>query len=94
LIDLVPVAGPLGRLGGAGPGAEGRNLDHVALARILESEVNLGCRNLLEREPELVHAHETANARFVTDLDTVEDVEALARRTGWRIELPALAPAP
>ena len=32
LIDLVPVAGPLGRLGGAGPGAEGRNLDHVALA--------------------------------------------------------------
>jgi catechol 2,3-dioxygenase-like lactoylglutathione lyase family enzyme len=32
LIDLVPVSGPLGRLGGAGPGAEGRNLDHVALA--------------------------------------------------------------
>lgn len=32
LIDLVPVAGSLGRLGGAGPGAEGRNLDHVALA--------------------------------------------------------------
>ena len=32
LIDLVPIAGPLGRLGGAGPGAEGRNLDHVALA--------------------------------------------------------------
>jgi glyoxylase I family protein len=31
LIDLVPVAGPLGRLGGAEPGAEGRNLDHVAL---------------------------------------------------------------
>jgi catechol 2,3-dioxygenase-like lactoylglutathione lyase family enzyme len=32
LIDLVPVEGPLGRLGGAGPGAEGRNVDHVALA--------------------------------------------------------------
>ena len=32
LIDLVPVAGPLGRLGGAAPGAEGRNVDHVALA--------------------------------------------------------------
>jgi catechol 2,3-dioxygenase-like lactoylglutathione lyase family enzyme len=32
LIDLVPVAGPLGRLGGAGPGAEGRNVDHLALA--------------------------------------------------------------
>jgi catechol 2,3-dioxygenase-like lactoylglutathione lyase family enzyme len=32
LIDLVPVAGPLGKLGGAGPGAEGRNVDHLALA--------------------------------------------------------------
>jgi catechol 2,3-dioxygenase-like lactoylglutathione lyase family enzyme len=32
LIDLVPVEGPLGRLGGAAPGAEGRNVDHVALA--------------------------------------------------------------
>jgi len=32
LIDLVPIAGPLGRLGGAAPGAEGRNVDHVALA--------------------------------------------------------------
>jgi catechol 2,3-dioxygenase-like lactoylglutathione lyase family enzyme len=32
LIDLVPIAGPLGKLGGAGPGAEGRNVDHVALS--------------------------------------------------------------
>lgn len=32
LIDLVPVDGPLGRMGGAPPGAEGRNVDHVALA--------------------------------------------------------------
>ena len=31
LIDLVPLDGPLGRLGGAGPGTEGRNLDHFAI---------------------------------------------------------------
>lgn len=31
LIDLVPVAGKLGRLGGAAPGPEGRNLDHFCL---------------------------------------------------------------
>ncbi len=31
LIDLVPLDSPLGRAGGAGPGAEGRNLDHLAL---------------------------------------------------------------
>jgi glyoxylase I family protein len=28
LVDLVPVSGPLGQMGGAAPGAEGRNLDH------------------------------------------------------------------
>lgn len=31
LIDIVGVDGPLGRMGGAGPGAEGRNLDHFCL---------------------------------------------------------------
>ncbi|WP_166208798.1 VOC family protein [Cognatiluteimonas telluris] len=31
LIDLVAVDGPLGRAGGAAPGAEGRNMDHFCL---------------------------------------------------------------
>ena len=31
LIDLVPVDGVLGRQGGAAPGVEGRNLDHLCL---------------------------------------------------------------
>ena len=31
MIDLVSVDGPLGRKGGAAPGAEGRNLDHLCL---------------------------------------------------------------
>ena len=31
LIDIVPVDGPLGKLGGAAPAAEGRNLDHFCL---------------------------------------------------------------
>ena len=68
-------------------------LDDMALAQILASDTNLGCRHLIERQPELVHAYETANNRFVTDLDTVEDLEQLAQRTGWRLELPALEPA-
>jgi glyoxylase I family protein len=29
LVDLVPVDGELGRIGGAAPGKEGRNVDHV-----------------------------------------------------------------
>lgn len=31
LIDLVPVDGKLGRMGGAAPGKEGRNLDHFCI---------------------------------------------------------------
>ena len=31
LIDLVPLDGKLGSAGGAGPGAEGRNVDHFCL---------------------------------------------------------------
>ena len=68
-------------------------LDEVAHAQILASDANLACRHLIERQPELVHAHETANTRFVVDLDTVQDVQALAARTGWRLELPELSPA-
>jgi glyoxylase I family protein len=31
MLDLVPVDGPLGRQGGAAPGAQGRNLDHFCV---------------------------------------------------------------
>ena len=31
MIDLITLDGPLGRIGGAAPGPEGRNLDHFAL---------------------------------------------------------------
>jgi molybdenum cofactor cytidylyltransferase len=64
-------------------------LDAVARADILASDTNLGCRHLIERRPELVHVHATSNPRFVSDLDTLEDVQQLATRTGWKLELPA-----
>lgn len=31
MLDLVPVDGPLGRQGGAAPGAQGRNVDHFCV---------------------------------------------------------------
>jgi molybdenum cofactor cytidylyltransferase len=68
-------------------------LDGIARADILASDTNLGCRHLIERQPELVHVHETGNTRFVTDLDTLEDVQQLATRTGWKLELPPGATA-
>jgi CTP:molybdopterin cytidylyltransferase MocA len=76
------------------PMVEGRRgnpilLDAEAQARILASGTNLACRHLIERNPELVHGFETANTRFIIDLDTVDDVRELEQRTGWRLELPA-----
>jgi CTP:molybdopterin cytidylyltransferase MocA len=65
-------------------------LDAIAIERIFASDAKLACRHLIEHEPELVHVHETANTRFITDLDTIEDVRALAQRTGWSLEMPAL----
>ena len=64
-------------------------MDDVALAQILASDTNLGCRHLVEHQPELVHVHTSTNTRFVTDLDTLADLEALAQRTGLRLDLPA-----
>ncbi len=76
----------------AGQGRRGNPivLDDTACGQILASEANLGCRHFIDRNPGLVHVHETTNTRFITDLDTPADVQALALRTGWKLELPAL----
>jgi len=63
-------------------------IDEAAQDQILASGAHQGCGDLIKREPTAVHLHETANTRFITDLDTVGDVQALARRTGWRLDLP------
>jgi len=46
LVDLVPIEGKLGRVGGAAPGAEGRNLDHLCFR--VEPFDGPGIRNQLE----------------------------------------------
>jgi catechol 2,3-dioxygenase-like lactoylglutathione lyase family enzyme len=46
LVDLVPVSGPLGRAGGAPPGREGRNVDHICFRLVSFDEA--GIRRHLE----------------------------------------------
>jgi len=64
-------------------------LDETAFTSILASDTNLACRNFIDNNPALVHIYETGNTHYVTDLDTPDDLEGLAERTGWRLELPA-----
>ncbi len=45
LIDLVPVDGKLGRLGGAPPGSQGRNLDHFCF-RVEHFDAEAICTHL------------------------------------------------
>ncbi|HMD74234.1 MAG TPA: nucleotidyltransferase family protein [Steroidobacteraceae bacterium] len=68
-------------------------LDEFAHAEILAGNANLACRHLIERQPELVYAYATSNSRFISDLDTLEDLQALAQRTGWELELPRIEAA-
>jgi molybdenum cofactor cytidylyltransferase len=63
-------------------------LDQIALEQILISDTALACRKLIDDNPELVHVYETANTHFVTDLDTPDDLQEFAERTGWRLEMP------
>lgn len=56
---------------------------------ILAGEAAIGCRQWQAAHPEQVHRWVTTNQRYRTDVDTLEDIEALATRTGHRLKWPA-----
>jgi CTP:molybdopterin cytidylyltransferase MocA len=58
-------------------------------AQILSGSANVGCRQWQSANPEQVHPWVTPNTRYRTDVDTPEDIEALAARTGHRLQWPA-----
>jgi len=69
------------------PTYEGRRgnpivLDHRHRATILAGDRNLGCKRLIEKNPELVWACPMRNDHCVFDLDTPEDYERLLERLG------------
>jgi molybdenum cofactor cytidylyltransferase len=56
--------------------------------QILLSDANVGCRQWQAAHPAQVHAWLSSNNRYRTDVDTPEDIEALAVRTGHRLKWP------
>lgn len=57
--------------------------------QILASSEHIGCRQWQTAHPEQVHAWVSANLRYRTDVDTPEDIQALAKRTGHQLTWPA-----
>jgi len=56
--------------------------------QILASAANVGCRQWQSAHPAQVHAWVSANKRYRTDVDTLQDIEALAAHTGQRLKWP------
>lgn len=55
----------------------------------LAGEANLACRQWREKNPERVHWFDTDNRRYALDIDTPEDLERFAERTGHVLRWPA-----
>ena len=56
--------------------------------QILAGEARVGCRQWQSANPQAVHPWASSNRRYRTDVDTPEDIEALAARTGHRLLWP------
>lgn len=57
--------------------------------QILASDNSFGCRQWQKAKPEQVHHWVTTNSHYRTDVDTLEDIEALAQRTGLKLLWPS-----
>ncbi len=56
--------------------------------QILAGDARIGCRQWQAAHPEAVHRWTSGNQRYRTDVDSPEDIEALAARTGHRLRWP------
>lgn len=56
--------------------------------QILSGDTHAGCRHWQAAHPEQVHRWITSNQRYRTDVDTLDDIETLAARTGHRLRWP------
>ncbi len=56
---------------------------------ILKDGAIVGCRQWQAANPDQVHVWTTPNRRYVTDVDSAEDIAALKARTGHQLVWPA-----
>lgn len=63
-------------------------LSGKAIGEILAQGQSMYCRKYMDSHPELVTLFETGNEHFVTDVDTLDDLEVFEKKWGYRLELP------
>lgn len=56
--------------------------------QILAGEARVGCRQWQSANPQAVHPWASSNQRYRIDVDSPEDIEGLAARTGHRLRWP------
>ena len=56
---------------------------------LLAAGQGISFRKYIDDHPQQVHVHQTANERFIIDLDSPEDIAAFRQRTGLQLTLPA-----
>lgn len=73
------------------PSVDGKRGNPVALARqAVDAVLASGdtCRSYIERNKVLVHQYPSQNAHFLTDIDTLSDIENLRVLAGVNLQLP------
>lgn len=93
LLDLVPVDSPLGRMGGAAPGAGGRNVDHVAF-RLQPFDEPALRRRLAEAGVEVIESGDRYGAEGTGPSLYLRDPDANVVELKGPATTSALRPAP
>jgi CTP:molybdopterin cytidylyltransferase MocA len=65
-----------------------------AMNQILDSGKNMVCRKFMDAHPEMVNTLLTDNEHFIMDVDSLDDLENFAKKTGWKLTLPKVANNP
>jgi len=95
--DIVSLIGAFKRRGGAAmvvPRVDGAPGNPVMFEAALREEwlagaADAACRKWREAHPDRVSWFDTGNSRYRVDIDTPEDLERFAERTGHRLRWPA-----
>jgi molybdenum cofactor cytidylyltransferase len=56
--------------------------------QILLGDTHMGCRQWQSANPSQVHPWTSTNSHYRTDVDTLEDIDALAEQTGHELQWP------